>query len=101
MSSAKKLKRAYREYNKKFFGNILPNPPEVKLRWAAISEMGYQVEDEIVLNRRDRSRNSVWRFTLLHEMVHLSLPPNLADHGRRFQQEMLRLAQIGAFAKLW
>ena len=99
---ASRLERSYRYYNRRYFGNLLPNPPEVRVHWARLqSELGYQLEDEIVLNRRYRHCNALWRMTLLHEMVHLKLPPRAPDHGRRFQREMLRLARAGAFRYLW
>jgi hypothetical protein len=99
---SKKLKRAYRWYNRRYFGNQLPNPPDVNIRWEDLGNamMGYQLLDEIVLNRKDRLRTSVWRFTLLHEMLHLSLPDEPA-HGKKFQAGMMRLAKAGAFRKLW
>lgn len=99
---SERLKRAYRSYNRRFFGNALPNPPDVKISWADLGNqlMGYQLEDEIVLNRKDHRRDSLWRFTLLHEMQHLALPDEPA-HGKKFQAGMLRLARLGAFKHLW
>lgn len=40
------------------------------------------------------------RLTLLHEMAHVRLYPDMR-HGRRFEQEMIRLAIAGAFKGLW
>lgn len=98
-----RLERAYRTYNKKYFGNLLPNPPEVTVKWEEMDLMGYQEEDKIAINRNDRTSTRVWRFTLLHEMVHLYLRDKKvrSSHGRPFQSEMLRLAQAGAFQHLW
>lgn len=42
----------------------------------------------------------MWRMTLLHEMAHMALWPD-RKHGKKFTAEMLRLAQLGAFDKLW
>lgn len=97
-----RLHRAYRAYNRRYFGNLLPNPPDVTIRWEELGNqlMGYQLEDEIVINRKDRHRESLWRLTLLHEMLHLALPDEKA-HGKRFQDGMLRLAKMGAFRNLW
>lgn len=95
------LEKTYRLYNRKYFGNRLPKTPDVDLRWADIPEMGYEQGGEIVLNKRYRHRASVWKFTLLHEMVHLSQPKVKHDHGKEFQKEMLRLARAGAFKGLW
>jgi hypothetical protein len=42
---------------------------------------------------------------ILHEMAHLAIQLRLqracAGHGWRFQQEMMRLAKLGAFRELW
>jgi predicted SprT family Zn-dependent metalloprotease len=98
------LERTYRRYNRKYFGNRLPKHTDMLLRWGNIAGMGYQMGDEIVINRKDRSRDSVWKLTLLHEMCHLALPnakPTDGFHGRDFQKEMLRLAKAGALKGLW
>ena len=97
------LERAFRSYNRKYFSNLLPNPPEVELGWGDIDCMGYQLGDEIVINRKYRQWGSVWRGTLLHEMAHLKLEGEKvrSDHGKEFQNEMLRLAKAGAFKKIW
>jgi hypothetical protein len=94
------LETAYRYYNRKYFNNELPNPPEVIVRWGNIKILGYQEGDEIVINRRHR-RQSIWRMTLLHEMCHLATPSARTHHGKEFQAKMLALAQQGAFNKLW
>jgi predicted SprT family Zn-dependent metalloprotease len=98
------LERTYRLFNRKYFGNRLPKHTDLLLRWGKIAGMGYQQGDEIVINRKDRRRDSVWKMTLLHEMVHLALPNAKAHngfHGQDFQKEMLRLAKAGAFKDLW
>ena len=94
------LERAYRNFNRRYFGNLLPNPPEIRLRWGDNPEVGYQCGDEIVLNRTTRKWGCVWEWALLHEMVHLYLPDQVV-HGQKFQKEMLRLAKAGAFKHLW
>jgi Zn-dependent peptidase ImmA (M78 family) len=63
-------------------------------------ESGYQLDNEIAINTWLRDWPTLWRWTLLHEMVHLFLPDH-ADHGEKFQKEMLRLARAGAFRNLW
>lgn len=96
------LEKTYRKFRRKYFGARLPKVSEVDLRWEAnIPEVGYEHGGEIVLNVRYRHRASVWKLTLLHEMVHLSLPNVKEDHGKEFQKEMLRLARAGAFKGLW
>lgn len=96
------LTKAYKLYNRKYFGGRLPNPPEVTVRWEDIEEslMGYQEGTEIAISRKYRYSNSIWRLTLLHEMVHLATPGGHA-HGKEFQGRMLKLAKAGAFKKLW
>ena len=100
-----KLQRAYRYYNRKYFGNNLPNPPEIKIKWGSLpdSEMGDFGEDEIRINRKLRDSRCQWRFTLLHEMQHAALDEieTRSDHGKEFQKGMLRLAKLGAFKRLW
>ena len=95
------LEQAYRYFNRKYFHNRLPHPSDMLLRWGSIKGMGYQQGDEIVINRKDRRRDSVWKLTLLHEMCHAALPNAAPDHGKEFQREMLRLAKMGAFHNLW
>jgi hypothetical protein len=95
------LQRTYQQYNRKYFGNKLPKVSEVDLHWGSIREMGYEWGGEIVINRRYRYRDAVWKLTLLHEMVHLSLPAVQDEHGKEFQKGMLRLAKAGAFEGLW
>ena len=95
----------FRTFNRKYFNNRLPNPPDTVVRFAKITGalkdcIGYQLGDEIVLNNRFRDCQNIWVFTLFHEMVHMSLPPSV-HHGPRFQREMRRLARIGAFEKIW
>ena len=98
---SQRLKRTYRSYNRRYFNNRLPNPPEVKIAWGDIEPLlGYQLSDEIVLSKKTHRQDSVWKMTLLHEMVHLSLPDE-PEHGKVFQKGMLRLAKLGAFKNLW
>jgi Zn-dependent peptidase ImmA (M78 family) len=99
-----RLQKTYRYYNRKYFGNSLPNPPNVKVKWGEIEPaMGLQLDNEIVINRCHRSNQRVWRGTLLHEIVHLKLDDCAikSDHGKEFQAEMLRLAKLGAFRLIW
>lgn len=95
------LERTYQKYNRQYFGNKLPKLSEVDVHWGFIKEMGYEWGGVIVINRRYRQRDAIWKLTLLHEMVHLSLPNVKDEHGPRFQKAMLRLARLGAFEGLW
>lgn len=94
------LQRWYRRYNKEYFGGKLP---PARVRFAKIAWMGeaYLGSGEIYINvlLKKWERGGA-RFTLLHEMAHLSLPASV-DHGPRFQKEMLRLAKAGAFNGVW
>ena len=94
-----KLQRVYKYYNRRYFGSLLPT--DTPVYWEKISEYGcITTEDEIILNSAYRKVAEVWRLTLLHEMVHLYLKP-YRGHGKRFQQEMVRLAKQGALKYLW
>lgn len=96
----KELQRWYRLYNNKYFSGKLP---PAKVKFAKMEWMGetYCVLGEIYINKAlKRWPSGGVRFTLLHEMVHLSLPP-IVMHGPRFQKEMLRLAKAGAFEGVW
>lgn len=99
---SERLKRAYRSYNRRFFGNTLPNPPDVKISWADLGNqlMGYQLEDEIVLSRKYHRHDSLWRSTLLHEMCHIATPDEQLEHGPRWRKELKRLIRAGAFDDL-
>ena len=95
------LEKTYQRFNRKYFGSNLPDLSLVDLRWDTIKDMGYEYGGEIVLNVRYKHRESIWKLTLLHEMVHLSLPKTRSDHGKEFQRGMLRLAKLGAFSRIW
>lgn len=95
---AKDLRRAFRFYNRKYFNNELP---EVDLCWKKIDSrlFGYCDGDQIVIHENLRETTSLWKLTLLHELVHLK---NMRwGHGKKFQNEMRRLANAGAFDGLW
>jgi hypothetical protein len=97
-----RLTKAYKAYNKKYFGNRLENPPDVIVKWEESDEnlLGYQLGDTIAINRKYRYADSIWKMTLLHEMVHMDTP-YAPPHGTVFQKKMLRLARMGAFKGLW
>ena len=96
-----KLQKTYRYYNRKYFENALPS--DTPVAWDKMSNAIYgyiTTEDEIFINRAYRQIDSIWRLTLLHEMVHLALAP-YRGHGKQFQSEMVRLAKAGALRHLW
>lgn len=98
----------YKKYNRRYFGGKLPPVPlAVFVRFSKIGEdsLGHSIWSldrwqmiEISHDIQDWDR--VVRKTLLHEMVHLSLPMRV-EHGPKFQKAMLRLAKLGAFKELW
>jgi hypothetical protein len=56
----------------------------------------------IKLARWSKKQRRQWMFTLIHEMVHVKLRNEPGDyHGHKFQREMKRLANCGAFGYLW
>jgi hypothetical protein len=114
------LRRAFNEYNKKYFDGELP---AAYLEWRIYKEMkpyyaflSRTVADPsefvIAIHPRWKSHPRLWKWGLLHEMCHLKLallPPSKyrrygdkdPDHGPDFQKEMQRLALAGAFERLW
>lgn len=97
------LRRAYRDFNRRYFADKLPADCDVYFAPAqeayAIAqnengEWSIQIDTKYAIDAR------MWKLALLHEMTHIACWPNLS-HGKRFQGEMLRLAQAGALARLW
>jgi len=54
----------------------------------------------IRVNPAVRGWKALRNWVVLHEMAHIHIYPN-RNHGKKFQAEMLRLAQIGAFKDVW
>lgn len=111
MQSNRALKKLYREYNRKYFGNRLPDvfidfttPRDLaknglgKATCAVTFLKGYS-RPAIFISRNPLK---TWRYVksdLLHEMCHVARPR--ADHGQAFEEEMLRIAKMGAFKNIW
>lgn len=103
-SSERKLRRWYNTFNSKLFSGKLPS--DTMLRWEVVD--GGQAEaieqiNGVFLIRLNPAiswslRNS--KMALIHEMAHLNCWPYLG-HGKIFQEEMMRLASMGAFKLLW
>lgn len=109
------LKKWYRRYNQDYFHNLLPD--DVIVRYGTYDEWEEEsirlIADTDIATRPIEIRISPYlkllnwggiaRFTLLHEMVHVKaevLGIELEDdHGDWFEQEMTRLAMLGAFRK--
>lgn len=118
MKRPTKLHKYFRLYNAKYFGGVLTEPV---LQWAKLKHYGHffgreintynVVTDELDATRLElvielaewtRGMNNVWRLTLLHEMVHLKLHnKRCKTHGKLFNDEMKRLANVGAMNGLW
>lgn len=108
-----KLKRWYLKWNRDYFGGSLPEVTQVF--WEPVIAGVAEVQDSIVpaVHSRDDAGNFViridpclrafkclWGMALLHEMAHIEVDP-YPGHGKKFQEVMLRLAQAGAFKRLW
>jgi hypothetical protein len=106
------LKQLYRQYNKRFFNNKLPN--DISVGFAAPTEfkksgLGKYTCAVTLFEKRKPVAIFINRFTgkgwayiksdLLHEMAHVAHPR--AQHGPVWQAEMKRLAAIGAFKGIW
>jgi hypothetical protein len=105
LKSDRQLKRFYNTYNRLYFDGKLP---ECHIWWEPLGGSTFgdclYLEEEKVwrirMNPFMAGWKSVYRFTLLHEMVHVKLSPYL-KHGKKFNDEMLRLAEQGAFNNIW
>lgn len=99
-----RLKRIYDTYNRKFFDNALPH--DTRVGWNDELE-GYAltigIDDEeskhrifvVYINPNFHSGVEQYRLSLLHECIHIKLYPYM-KHGRKFDEEILRLASRGA-----
>lgn len=110
MQSDKQLKRWFNKYNALYFNNTLPD--DTILFWEPLSNADgmtcpvYEISAgkfSIRLDPGIKGFSAYWRSTLLHEMCHLALWPNHPkhQHGKVFNDRMLKLAQDGAFNKIW
>jgi hypothetical protein len=111
------LKEHYIIYNQRYFGNKLPTDARIiwsdkttKKRAAQLLVWGHSLADaEIALNPMMKKLGAECRAlqSLLHEMCHLYLrvlgksSSVYTGHGRLWQQQMKRLARIGAFSHVW
>jgi hypothetical protein len=108
--SDKRLRKLYARYNKEFFDSELP--VEVQVGWNDDPATSYgftlcidddetdHVAFQIHLNKAIQVSYEQTRLTLLHEMAHVKLHP-YTKHGKKFQEEMKRLAGRDAFEGLW
>lgn len=107
-----KLQKAYHSFNRKYFGNELPQNISItwskdnkKIDWLACvaswkiiqgAGVGKQ-ESYIKINDRLRFSSQLWESALLHEMAHLAVGSRprgrLDSHGKAFRDEMLRITK--------
>lgn len=105
MNSHPQLMRLFRKFNAKYFSGDLPEPL-IKYEHINIAHcfgLCEQLEDlsfVITIDPQWASSRSFRHLTLLHEMVHIYIWP-CATHGKKFQDEMMRLALDGAFKEIW
>jgi hypothetical protein len=103
MSSELMLKRFYNHINKRYHGGELP---PVKIFFAPVS--GDYGETNLIdgvfvvkINPSEEGRPKSWKFAVHHEAVHVKIWPNRSCNGKRFQEEMQRLAMSNAFRGIW
>jgi hypothetical protein len=102
--SVRRQRRWFRTFNRRYFGNQLP--PRTRLNFhEADGYWGWVLGDAkdsctLSMHHHCKADSRVGRIFLLHEMVHIHLDP-YPFHGPRFEAEMRRLANEGAFQDLW
>lgn len=107
--SDKSLRHWFNRYNKAYFDGSLPE--DTQLIWEACSADAstcpvYEAADGKFIIRMEPGIKGFplyWKATLLHEMVHIDLWAKFPkhQHGKAFNARMLKLAQDGAFKKVW
>lgn len=97
------LRRWYRQYNRRWFADELPD--DIDVLYAPVDGLCGEVSegeagDLIVrINPAYALDTRIARITLLHEMAHIKLWPK-RNHGTVFQRELQRLAIAGAYKGL-
>lgn len=101
------LKRWFREYNRRYFDNALPN---ATVFWEPsfvtgddIGECQWRDTEPKVIIRIDPSikfSSNHTRLVLLHECIHLKLGPEVNCQTEAFKGEIARLVALGAYTKL-
>lgn len=104
----KRLKKYYDNFNRIFFDGKLPR--DTRVGWNS-EILGYAytvgIEDTetkhkfflIYLDKKKHFDTKQVLLTLLHEMAHIHLYPDM-KHGKKFDREIIRLAVRGAFKGL-
>lgn len=71
---------------------------------AMICQFGYSLSKPIIIQIRQDSKPCEVRMSLIHEMAHASVNCKWGrdmKHGKKWQDEMKRLAEVGAFEDWW
>lgn len=102
MKSDPKLKRYYKRYNKILFDGKLPS--NAVIVWKTLKGRAGQtgVEDGVSIIEMDtqyKKERTIWRVTLIHEMVHVAVYP-YEKHGRRYLDELKRVSKHDTFLRL-
>jgi hypothetical protein len=109
----KRLTGWYDRYNKKYFDGQLPSgvqvgwdeeePNAARVHGVIFTEEEDGIDKILAFIRLDPTKHvgsMDARQSLLHEMCHLKLLP-WSKHGKKFNNEMRRLAMLGALDDLW
>lgn len=105
--SEAKLNLWYQGINEEYFSSTLPKNVEVKwgdltlLKDMGVTNRHADGSYTIVLDPKQNPNRRIAEFTEYHEICHIATPPEVDQHGPKFQACMLRLAQEGAFKDLW
>ena len=107
-ASNPQLCRWYSRYREQYFGDRLPPPHCVSLRFEHPEEDqdGCVMEDSegaglfhVQIDPALRAFKSLAKIVLLHEMAHVSIWP-IRKHGKGFKQVLERLWEAGAYRGL-
>lgn len=103
--------RLFSQWNRKYFEGRLPPTlvgiaPLLSIKNLEEGAYGYQGwldngSPYIVIDKGISEFHVVLAYqTLLHEQIHLFLPPAKKGHGKFFKAEIRRIASLGAFDEL-
>ena len=95
MKSDRQLVRWYQKFNRLYFGGGFEVPAGAYADCNLVEGVW-----RVRINPALAGWPQLAQWTLLHEQVHIKLHP-YKHHEKRFNAEMLRLAQEGSFNDLW
>jgi hypothetical protein len=97
MASHLSLRRIFNFYNRKYFNDEVPHSTTVT--WAPLNgDNGDYIDGAIHIDTTLQGSPRLAKIIMLHEMIHAHNPR--LTHGKRFQAEIRRLAEAGAYAQL-